>query len=279
MIVDVHTHVWKKEHQSKELFEEGRRIHNGVDLPVPSLEDHFVAMEPVDRAIVIAFHSAHLGFHVPNDYVHDYVSQHPDKLIGFMSIDASLVDAVAEMERAYYKLGLKGIKMSTTYQNIDPLDFRLTPIYRFAEDKGLPIMLHSATTPYRRAPLRYANPMLFEEVALRYPKLILIVPHLGHPWGEDAIALIRKQPNVYGDISALVYRPWQLYNFMVMAHEWGVMPKLLFGTDYPIATPQETLKGLRNVNNMVEGTKLPKVPTEEIEGLIHRDALNLLHLE
>jgi len=279
MIVDVHTHIWEKEHFSEELLIEGKRMRNGVEMTFPSLDDHFRAMQPVDRAVVLAFKSAYLGIDVSNDYVHQYVSLHADKLIGFMSIDANIADAVSEMERAYYDLGLKGIKMSATYQNIDPLDFRLTPVYWFAAKNGLPIMLHSATTPYRRSPLRYANPMLFEEVALRYPDLILIVPHLGHPWGEDATALIRKQPNVYGDISGLVYRPWQLYNFMVMAHEWGIMPKLLFGTDYPIAAPQETIEGLRNVNNMIEGTKLPKVPMEEIEGIIHRDALKLLHLE
>jgi len=279
MIVDVHTHVWMKGDRDNELLEEGRKMRNGADLQYPSLDDHFHAMKPVDKAIVLAFHSAHLGYHVPNEYVYNYISKYSDKLIGFMSIDATLRNAVSDMEKAYYELGLRGIKMSATYQNIDPLDFRLAPIYRFAEDKHLPIMLHSATTPYRRSPLRYANPMLFEEVALRYPALVLIVPHMGHPWGEDAMALIRKQPNVYGDISGLVYRPWQLYNFMVMAHEWDIMPKLLFGTDYPLATPQETIEGLRNVNCIVEGTKLPKVPLEEIEKIIHRDSLKLLHLE
>jgi hypothetical protein len=52
----------------------------------------------------------------------------------------------------------------------------------------------------------------------------------------------------------------------------------LFATDFPVATVAETIAALRQVNRLVEGTLLPRVPEEAIEQIIHRDALALLGL-
>ena len=107
----------------------------------------------------------------------------------------------------------------------------------------------------------------------------MVLAHLGHPWEVDTIVLIRKQPNVYADISALFYRPWQFYNSMVLAQEYRVTHKLLFGTDYPVTTPEESIDGLRNINDLVEGTKLPKISETVIDEIIERNTLGILDLE
>jgi predicted TIM-barrel fold metal-dependent hydrolase len=65
---------------------------------------------------------------------------------------------------------------------------------------------------------------------------------------------------------------------MVKATEWNVLDKILFATDFPVATVEETIDMLRNVNGIVEGTRLPRVPEEAIEAIIHRDSLVLLGL-
>jgi len=44
---------------------------------------------------------------------------------------------------------------------------------------------------------------------------------MSHPWQTTAIAVIRKHPNLYADVSALFYRPWSFYNCMLLAEEWG----------------------------------------------------------
>ena len=61
--------------------------------------------------------------------------------------------------------------------------------------------------------------------------------------------------------------------------EWGVTDKLLFGTDFPYWTPQEAMDKMRRLNDQVEGTNLPRIPDEVIEGIINRNALELLGLE
>jgi predicted TIM-barrel fold metal-dependent hydrolase len=54
--------------------------------------------------------------------------------------------------------------------------------------------------------------------------------------------------------------------------------KLLFGSDYPFFTAEETIAGLRAVNDVVAGTGMPRVPEQTIEELIHRPTLDLLGL-
>ena len=131
----------------------------------------------------------------------------------------------------------------------------------------------------REAPLRYAHPLLMDEVAIRFPELRIVMAHMGHPWWRETIVTIRKHPHVYADVSALFYRPWSLYEGMRLVAEWNVFDKLLFGSDYPIATPAETAAGLRRVNEPIAGTGLPAVPLTAIEAIIERDPLPLLGLE
>ncbi len=103
--------------------------------------------------------------------------------------------------------------------------------------------------------------------------------HLGHPWEGETIAVIRRNDNVYADISALFYRPWQFYNSMRLAVEYRADHKLLFGSDFPFTTTDDSLKGLRGMNSVLGQSGLPPIPEAVIEGIIHRDALGLLGLE
>jgi len=102
--------------------------------------------------------------------------------------------------------------------------------------------------------------------------------HLGHPYEGECIVVARKHPNVYADISALYYRPFQLYQSLMLVQEYGVWHKILFGTDYPYTTVNDTIEGLLGLNNMLEGSALPRLNKSEIEKMIHRDTLPLLGL-
>ena len=115
-----------------------------------------------------------------------------------------------------------------------------------------------------------------DEVAIAFPELRIVMAHMGHPWHADTIAVIRKHPHIYADISANFYRPWQLYHGLRLATEWNVIDKLIFGSDYPVATPQETLDGTLAVNRILEGTGLPRVPEDELRAALQRDTLELL---
>jgi uncharacterized protein len=278
MIVDCHTHIWRAEHWSAEGAGDSARAKAGPIDPEVTWEAHWKAMEVVDRAIVFGLRAQHVGLVVPNDFVADYVKGHPDKLIGFTSIDPNESDYMDELHRSVEDLGLRGVKLGPIYQNYHPMDERARPVYEYCQTSMLPILIHQGATFPRRAPLKFASPVQLEDVALAYPDLKMVIAHLGHPWIEEAIVLIRKQPNLYADISALHYRPWQFYNGLVCAKEYGVLDKLLFGSDFPFTTPVATIEALRDFNSMVAGTNLPRLTVEEIEGLIQSPTLTFLGL-
>jgi predicted TIM-barrel fold metal-dependent hydrolase len=174
---------------------------------------------------------------------------------------------------------LRGVKLAPVYQNVDPMDHRLQPVYAYCQQHGLPIMFHQGTTFPRRAPLKFARPIQLEDVALRYPDLRMVIAHMGHPWMEETVVLIRKQPHVFADVSALYYRPWQFYNALMAAVEYGAAHKLLFGSDYPFTTPADSAAALRQVNHVTGVSGLPRIPERVIEDLIARDTFKLLGLD
>ena len=118
-----------------------------------------------------------------------------------------------------------------------------------------------------------------DEVAIRFPELRIVMAHIGHPWQADTIAVIRKHPHVYADVSANFYRPWSFYAAMRIATEWNVLPKLLLGSDFPIATTAETIAGMHALNDIPRRSGLPGIPEDAIDAIIERDSLALLGLE
>ena len=106
----------------------------------------------------------------------------------------------------------------------------------------------------------------------------MVLAHMGHPWIDETIALIRKQPNFYADISALHYRPHQFYNALISAKEYGALDKLLFGSDYPFTTTEATIESLRTINEMAASPRA-HLSAEQIDQLIHSPTLTLLGLE
>jgi uncharacterized protein len=281
MIVDVHTHVWERPaHLSDAFIDDAKAAAGAAYKPIEvDLDEHWRAMEPVDRAIVLGFRARHVGVLVPNEYVAEYVGRHSEKLIGFCSVDPHDVDAVEQLDHAVKRLGLRGLKLGPIYQNIHPQDDRFLALMARAEALGVPVLIHQGTTFCSNVSLELANPILLQPIALKFPKLRMLIAHMGHPWIAETLVLIRKHPHFYTDISALYYRPWQFYNALVLAMEYGVLDKLLFGTDYPFTTPASTIAALKKVNEMAVGTNMPRIPEAKIEELIHRNSLPLLGLD
>jgi hypothetical protein len=279
MIIDVHTHLGEyPRHLSEGLLAEARATW-GADVALGTTpEAHYEAMRGVDRAIVLAFQAPAAGFDVPNDYVADYVRRDPGRLIGFGSVDPHDPAAPEELERMRDELGLRGCKMGPIYQDVDPLSPPFLRVCEVLERLKLPMLIHQGTTFVRAGPLLHARPVLLDEIARRFPDLRIVIAHVGHPWVEEAIVVVRKHPNVYADVSALHPRPWQLYHTLRTAIEYRVDGKLLFGSDYPFFTPEETIAGLRSAAELARRARLPEIPEEVIEGIVHRPALELLGL-
>lgn len=277
-MIDYHTHLGVAEHYGEAFLTEAVRMRGSSPTLETTPEAHGEAMAKVSHAIVLAFRSRLLSFCVPNEYVAEYVQRDPDKFIGFASVDPHDGDALAELRYAHRELGLRGLKTSPIYQGYEPMDPRMLPIYRYCEDNGLPILTHHGTTFPRTAPLKWAHPQQIEDVALAFPDLRMIIAHLGHPWETETIALIRKHPHLYSDISALFYRPFQLYGSLTLAKEYGVWSKLVLGTDFPVTTLDETLAGLERLVGYARQLPFPSFERDDIDALLANDILDALGL-
>jgi predicted TIM-barrel fold metal-dependent hydrolase len=289
VIVDVHTHT--PSHRDT-IPDAEQRIDTAwrPDRPVKAATtwaDFDAAQREagVDIAIVFNIATRHVGgagvavdLARVNDSTADFVRDDPARRIGYCSVDPEHPGVMDELERCRTELGLVGIKLGPNYTGFDPLGEPAKRVYGHAQDHGWPILFHQGTSPIRMAPLRYAHPLVMDEIAIAFPDLRIVMAHLGHPWQVDTFAVIRKHPNVYADVSAGFYRPWSFYSAMRLATEWNVLPKLLFGSDHPVATARETLDGLRAVNAPIAGTGLPPVPLDAVERIIERDALTCLGL-
>jgi uncharacterized protein len=274
---NVHTHAWDQALHFDPATVREADISRGFPMDLSVQFDTFMAdMAPFDKVVVFGMQAKLNGYWVPDEYVAEFVRRAPGKLYGFAGCDVTQDGYLEGVKYAIEKLHLSGVKMGPIYAGFDPRDSRCDPVYAWCQENGIPILCHSGTTYNRAAPLRFSRPWLWDEVAIKYPGLRMVLAHVGHPFCDECLVVIRKHPNLYADISALFYRPWQFYNMLIEAQEYRVTHKLLFGTDYPFAKSGESIDGLRNANHLVAGTALSRVSEEVVEDILTRDSFELL---
>ena len=268
MVIDIHTHFASSEDEFGPQLRADMRRCGVMDWPLTE-EAYLKALAPADMSVVFGLKAAKTGWRINNERVAEFAAKHPGRLIYFASIDPYAPGYMDDLRTNHLSLNCKGVKIGPIYQGVHPLDERFFRIYEYCEANRLPIMAHMATTYSSGVPLDYARPVHMDEVACAFPGLCIVLAHMGHPWEPEAIAVIRRNENIYADISALYYRPWQFYNTMRLAVEYNCCGKMLFGSDYPATTTVASLEGVRSVTRFTKETGLPPVPAEAIEKIIN----------
>ena len=88
--------------------------------------------------------------------------------------------------------------------------------------------------------LQNSNPMLVEDVAMAFPDMQIVLAHPSWPWQDEAISLAMHKPNVWIDLSGWSpkYFPPQLVQYANTL----LKDRVLFGSDFPLITPDRWLK-------------------------------------
>jgi predicted TIM-barrel fold metal-dependent hydrolase len=280
MVFDGHTHLFGPGHVGGSFLSDAKRAW-GQDYELTATAgDHAKEFNGYryTGAIVLAFNCPATGVVVPDEYVSDYVQTRPGRLFGFSSVNPHDPDAPNKLEYAVTELGLSGLKLAPIYQNFYPDREAYFPIYAKAAELNIPILWHQGTSFVSEGFLDASRPAMLDPIARAFPDLKMVIAHLGHPWHGECVSVIRKNPNMYADMSALGSRPWQFYNAMMNVVEYGVPHKVLFGSDYPFFTASQTMESFRRINELTEGTKLPRIPEEVIESIIFRNTAEVLGL-
>ncbi|MGH3259802.1 MAG: amidohydrolase family protein [Streptosporangiaceae bacterium] len=180
---------------------------------------------------------------VPNEEVAEAARRHPDVLIPFASIDPHRgAVGVAAARRLIAEHGVRGFKFHPSTQRFYPNDRLAYPLYEVISDAGLPALFHTGQTGIGAGTrggggirLKYSNPMHVDDVAVDFPDLKIVLAHPSFPWQDEALAVALHKPLVYIDLSGWSpkYFPPQLIQYAntLLKH------KVLFGTDYPLITP------------------------------------------
>lgn len=270
MIVDCHVNIWNDEHVQPLYGQQLGRVREKT-IPAKADADTLArVLSNIDKAIIFTLeYKEALGIAGDNSVTAEAVKRYPDKFVGFAYVDPRRPDCLERLHHDIQTLKLKGVKYGPIYNGVPLDDPRLQPIFAYCEKNDIPITMHMGTTFTRLYGADLGRPIYVENVALNYPDLKIIMAHMGHPWYEECVAVARKQPNVYAEISALYYRKWQFFNIMKTIEEYQVGDKVFFGSDYPFSLPDEAVTLTREVLNIGKGTSIPTVSSELVERIIH----------
>ncbi len=260
MIVDCHTHLDFQNDNDGSL-----------------LSEFAESSENVDSSIILANLSDDVE--QANVQLVESLQKQSHPFVGFGIVNPLTIDRKFNLDASIVKQGLKGIVMYCCEHAFHPCHSRAMIVYEQAEQLGLPVFFHSGQDLPARSIFDYAQPVLLDEIARTFSDLKIIVGNMGHPFTEQTIVLLRKHPNVYGDLTIYPGHVWQVYNTVLRAHESGVMSKLVFGSGFPTGRANQCIETLLGFNKMLGDTNLPVVPRGEIRNIIERDSLTLLGIQ
>ncbi|MFO0996687.1 MAG: amidohydrolase family protein [Alphaproteobacteria bacterium] len=275
-LVDWHTHCYLPEHISPEdrALQKRRGVLGAQSAP-PDGHRAMIDEAGVSQFVVISM-PRRSGIHTPHEFIAEYVSHYPGRAVGFASVHPNDKGAADEFERAVTMHGLRGLKLSPTYQAIDPRSRECHQLYEIALQHRVPVMFHCGGA--YTGSLEFADPTLLGQVAHAFPDLKIIVAHYGQPYMEQTAILMRMTDNVFADLSARYHRPWQLYHGLMIAMEYRVTDRILFGSDFPVRTTSHAMAEFRRINEWGAGISMPRIPEKVIESIMYERPLSLLGL-
>jgi predicted TIM-barrel fold metal-dependent hydrolase len=183
---------------------------------------------------------------VPNEEIAAVAAVNQDVLIPFASVDPHRPDAVERARRLIEEHGVRGFKFHPNIQAFFPNDEAVYPLYEVIETAGLPALFHTGHSGIGSGlpggggiRLKYSNPLHVDDVAADFPELKIVLAHPSFPWQDEAISIALHKRQVYIDLSGWSpkYFPPQLVQYANTL----LRDRVLFGSDYPMITPDRWL--------------------------------------
>ncbi|MGF7057545.1 amidohydrolase family protein [Brassicibacter mesophilus] len=211
-----------------------------------------------------------IGDKLPNNLAY-CIGVNPVRLLG-KSKELELENIEAEL-----KGDAIGIKIYAGYYQYYVYDTVYDPVYALAEKYNVPVTIHSGDTYSDRGILKYSHPLTVDELAVKYRGVKFIIAHLGDPWVMDTAEIIRKNPNVFTDLSGLIIgdsteiermKQKQLFidhikRSLVYADNYY---KVLFGSDWPLVQLKPYIEFIKEI-----------IPEEFHEYVFYKNALSVFN--
>jgi hypothetical protein len=210
-----------------------------------------------------------------NEDVLEAAAAHPDVLIPFASIDPRRgAEGIAEARDLVSSGLVRGFKFHPNLQQFHPNDRSVYPLYEVLAEARSIALFHTGHSGIGTGlpggggiRLKYGNPMDIDDVAVDFPELRIVLAHPSFPWQDEALSVAMHKTQVSIDLSGWSpkYFPPQLVRYA------GSMlrNRVLFGTDYPLLTPDRWLADFETLD----------IPDEVRPLILRENAIRLLDLE
>lgn len=269
-VIDFHLHImdaaklqpWTTDYlveSSGESMKHLIRLMTSPDLLLDMLRQN-----GVDRAVVLTEISPITTGVISNEAVAEFCEGH-DALIPFANINPFMVSNPAqELERCVLKMGFQGLKLYPTYQGFYANDSMIYPVYAKAHELGIPVMIHTGSSIFRGARLKYGDPLWIDDVAVDFPELTLIQAHGGRGfWYQRALFMARLHKNVFVEIAGLP--PHKLLEYFPDLEKSA--DKIIFGSDWP---------GLRSIKKNLDAIRSLPLADDTKAKILGENAARLL---
>jgi uncharacterized protein len=190
---------------------------------------------------------------VSNEDVVQFAEQNSDVAIPFASIDPNRgAEGVQEAKRLVSAGKIRGLKLHPPLQKFFPNDPLAYPLYEVFAEAQLPVIFHTGHSGIGTGMpggggvhLKYGHPMPIDDVAVDFPSMPIIMAHPSFPWQDEAISICLHKPNVYIDLSG--WSPKYFSPTLIQYANTLLKNKVLFGSDYPLITPDRWLADFEKI--------------------------------
>jgi predicted TIM-barrel fold metal-dependent hydrolase len=219
------------------------------DQPLPTVDDvaaYYRERQMAAVVFTVDWESQSGRPPIPNEEIAEAARAHPDVLIPFASVDPARPDALERVKRLIADHPVEGFKFHPNLQAFFPDDRSVYPLYEAIAAAGLPALFHTGHSGIGTGlagggglRLKYSNPMCLDDVAADFPELKIVLAHPSFPWQDEAISICLHKENVWIDLSGWSpkYFPPQLIQYA----NTQLRTKVLFGSDFPLITPDRWL--------------------------------------
>jgi len=189
---------------------------------------------------------------IANEEVAEAARDNSDVMVAFASIDPHKGKlGVREARRLLAGYDIKGFKFHPTTQGFFPNDRMAYPLYEVIAEHKLPAIFHSGHSGIGTGMpgggglrLKYSNPIHLDDVAADFPDMTVIIAHPSWPWQDEALSVCLHKPNVYIDLSG--WLPKYFAPQLVRYANSQLKHKMLFGSDFPLISPDRWMEDFRD---------------------------------
>ena len=189
---------------------------------------------------------------VPNDEVLDLARKNSDFMIAFASVDPTRGEEAVREARRLIARGVRGFKLHPPLQQFHANDRSVYPFYEVVAEAQLPVVIHTGHSGIGTGMpggggirLKYGNPMDVDDVAVDFPDMPIILAHPSFPWQDEAISICLHKPQVYIDLSG--WSPRYFSPVLIQYANTLLKHKMLFGSDYPLITPDRWMADFEKI--------------------------------